>query len=183
MAIMKPDAYFSHITRIDVRIDLLGKGLDRVLLDIDNTIRSRADGLVPTEVYAWLARAREAGVSFCLLSNNFHGNVFELADELDLPIVAKAMKPLAPAYLAAMRRIDAKSAHTVVVGDQLITDVVGAHTLGLRAYLVAPLAEADLAHTRFLRRFENAVLGTEREGGAPGLGEACREQDSDSKEI
>lgn len=179
MPITQPDKYFSHITRIDVRFDLVNIGLDKVLLDVDNTIRSRADRTVPGDVRAWMARCREAGVSFCLLSNNFHDDVYDLAEELGMPVVAKAMKPLAPAYLAAMRRLDAKSAETVVIGDQLVTDIVGARMLGLKAYLVAPLAEVDLPHTLALRRVEALLLGKRRED-APEWGEAYRGAEEDA---
>lgn len=174
MAIMQPDKRFSHISRIDIRFDLIDRGLDCALLDVDNTIRSRADGCVPAEVLAWLARAREAGVRFCLLSNNFHDSVFALGDELGLPVVGKAMKPLFPGYLAAMRRLDAKSAQTVVIGDQLVTDVLGAHMAGLTAYLVEPLAEEDLPHTLALRRLEALIAKRGENQGAPELGEAAR---------
>ena len=45
--------------------------------------------------------------------------------------MAKAVKPLPPAFLMALRKIDAKRATTVVIGDQLVTDVLGAHFLGM----------------------------------------------------
>jgi HAD superfamily phosphatase (TIGR01668 family) len=159
MALIRPDACFSRISHIDVQRDLKAKGLNTVLLDIDNTLRSRADGEVPPDARAWLVRCRESGVHVCLLSNNWHGNVFDLAAELELPIVAKAMKPLPVGYLVALRDMHAKARATVVVGDQVFTDIVGANALGLRAYLVAPLAEVDLPHMAALRHVERAFVG------------------------
>lgn len=157
-AFFEPERLFSRITAIDVQRDLLGKGLDSVLLDIDNTIRSREDGLVPSDVLDWLANARDAGVSFCLLSNNWHSDVHEFAAELELPIVAKACKPLPFSYLRAVRALGAARAESVAVGDQLFTDVVGAHLLGIQAYMVLPLAEADLKHTLALRNLERSFI-------------------------
>ena len=158
MALFKPDACFARVTRIDVQRDLVSCGLSTVLLDIDNTIRSRADNEVPRDVREWLARCRDAGVGVCLLSNNWHGNVFDLDEELGLPIIAKAMKPLAPGYLFALREMHARARATVVVGDQLFTDVIGAKALGLRTYLVEPLAEVDLPHMAMLRHVERALV-------------------------
>jgi HAD superfamily phosphatase (TIGR01668 family) len=159
MGVIRPDAYFSRIADIDIEHDLKSQGLRTVLLDIDNTLRSRADGGVPADARAWLARCKRAGVGVCLLSNNWHGNVFDLADELDLPIVAKALKPLPTGYLVALRDMHAKARTTVVVGDQLFTDIVGAKMLGIRAYMVAPLAEVDLPYTAALRNIERAIVG------------------------
>ena len=55
-----------------------------------------------------LAReARDAGIAFCLVSNNWHEGVYQLANRLSLPIVAKAVKPLPPAFLMALGKIGA----------------------------------------------------------------------------
>lgn len=167
MSLLEPDRYFSRLSHINVERDLVGCGLTYVLLDIDNTILSRATHDVPRDVGLWLARARTAGVSFCLLSNNWHQGVFGLADELDLPIVAKACKPLPHGYVLGMRTLGARRANTVMVGDQLTTDVVGAHLVGLRAYLLQPLVEQDLKHTLVVRGFERAILGERQPEPAP----------------
>ena len=98
-------------------------------------------------------------MAICLLSNNWHKVVYDFADEVGLPIVAKAMKPCPPAYFTAMRKIGAKRKNTVAIGDQLMTDVLGAHTVGIKAYLIQPLVEQDLPHTLFLRHFERVLMG------------------------
>mgnify|MGYP002511266875 CR=1 FL=1 len=159
MALFEPDRYFSRLSHIDIERDLLGCGRTHVLLDIDNTILTRDTHEVPRDAGMWLGRAREAGVRFCLLSNNWHHGVYQLAGRLDLPIVAKAVKPLPPAFLAAMRKVGGTRGDTVVIGDQLVTDVLGAHFVGLPAYMLQPLVEADLWHTLLLRHFERLVMG------------------------
>lgn len=78
MSLIQPDRYFSRTSAINVEWDIVGKGFTHVLLDIDNTILSRADHQVPADVRRWLVRVRAAGVKMCFLSNNFHGNVFDL---------------------------------------------------------------------------------------------------------
>ncbi len=177
MRAFSPDGYFPRISAIDVQRDILGRNLNCAFVDIDNTIRSRADGLVPRDVRAWLARCKDAGVGVCLLSNNWHANALELAEELDLPIVAKAMKPLPNGYLAALRRMNASARETVVIGDQLCTDIMGAKLLGLRSYLVMPLASVDLPHMAVLRRLERALMGDAPEvpQGATACVEDCAE--------
>lgn len=148
--------------------DLLDCGLRFVMLDIDNTLVARDTNEVPHDVGMWLARARDAGIGFCLLSNNWHRSVLELAERLELPIVAKAMKPLPMGYLRASRLLDAPREATVVVGDQLGTDVFGAHMIGMRAYLVAPLCEQDLPHMLVMRRLEGMVMSGRLPEGASG---------------
>ncbi len=143
-------------------------------MDIDNTILTRDTHEVPRDVALWLAKARESGLAFCLVSNNWHKEVYKLAESLDLPIVAKAIKPLPPAFLMALHKLGARRAETVVIGDQLVTDVLGAHFLGMKAYLLQPLVEQDLPHTLLLRNFERLVMGKrEPEGNKAPV--ACEE--------
>lgn len=177
MSFLKPDRYFSRVSAIDVKRDIVAAGFRCVLLDIDNTIRSRADGQVPRDVRTWLVKLKNEGVQACLLSNNWHGNVFDLSRELDLPIVAKACKPLPHGYLIAANKLKCKRSEMVMVGDQLSTDVVGAHAVGMTAYLVCPLVEEDLKHTVFVRNIERIFIQDQEPEGAPAatVGNACEE--------
>ena len=159
MALFEPDRYFSRLSHVDINRDLLGCGLTHVLLDIDNTILTRDTHEVPRDAGLWLGRARTAGISFCLLSNNWHHGVYELAGQLELPLVAKAIKPLPHGFLRAMGKAGGTRKDTVVIGDQLATDVLGAHVAGLPAYMLQPLVEQDLPHTLLLRNVERAILG------------------------
>ncbi len=167
MGLLEPDRYFSSLASIHIQQDLIQRGLTCVLLDIDNTLRSRATHDVPRSQRVWLARARDAGVRFCLLSNNWHGDVHRFADSLDLPIVAKACKPLPFAYGVALKRMGASKEETVAVGDQLMTDVAGAHLVGLEAWLVLPLSEVDIRRTLLLRNLERLLLGARQPEGVP----------------
>lgn len=167
MPFIQPDRYFSRTSAIDVTWDIVDKGFTHVLLDIDNTILSRADHQVPADVRQWLARVRAAGVRLCFLSNNFHENVHELAAELELPIVAKALKPLPHGFVMARRKIGGTRSNTLMIGDQLSTDVLGAHLAGMRAYLVCPLVEEDLKHTMLVRSIERAFIANKEPEGVP----------------
>lgn len=158
MSLLQPERYFARTSAIDVQADILERGFAHVLLDVDNTIVSRADHQVPADVRKWVVSLQGAGVGLCFLSNNWHGSVFEMASELEIPIVAKACKPLPHGFLLAIRKIGGSRKSTVMVGDQLSTDVLGAHLVGMSAYLVCPLVEEDLKHTVFVRSIERAFI-------------------------
>ena len=150
MSLIQPDRYFSRTSAINVEWDIVGKGFTHVLLDIDNTILSRADHQVPADVRRWLVRVRAA----------------DLARELDLPIVAKALKPLPHGFVMARNKIGGTRKNTLMIGDQLSTDVIGAHLAGMKAYLVCPLVEEDLKHTMFVRSIERAFISDKEPEGA-----------------
>lgn len=163
-ALHLPDRYFSRVSCIRIREDLLDEGVRLVMLDMDNTILSREDGLVPRDALAWLRSVEAAGIRALIVSNNWHARPYEVGVELGLSVVAKAMKPLPFAFMAARRGFERRE--SLVIGDQVTTDVLGAHLAGIRAYLVAPLSEADLRHMAVVRRLEALMLGARVPEGA-----------------
>ena len=149
MGLFAPEKQFSSVAAIDAEWDLLRLHLTHVLLDLDNTLRRRDNDEVPLEVRAWLTHVQQKGIKPCILSNNFHENVFA---------VAKAMKPLSSGFKRALALVEGSVEDSVMVGDQLFTDVVGAHLIGMPAYLVAPLVDVDLKHTQLVRKVEGLFL-------------------------
>ncbi|MDR3137053.1 MAG: YqeG family HAD IIIA-type phosphatase [Coriobacteriales bacterium] len=156
MFLLKPDQSYERVEDISAAA-LRAMGVSALLLDIDNTLVSRASGTMPSSVNAWVAHLKASGLALCLISNNWHRSVFDYAAELKLPLVHKAMKPLPFAYLRALGKIAAQRKQAAVIGDQLFTDVLGAHLLGIRALLVQPRSEADLWYTKIFRRLEKRL--------------------------
>ncbi len=156
--LLVPDARFDRVSSISIKFDLQLRGFTHVILDMDNTVVSRADHLVPQDIIRWINKAKAEGIKLCLLSNNWHHAPFEIAKQLQIPVVAKALKPLPHGFIVARDRIGARSGDTVVVGDQASTDVAGAHLLGMKAYLVEPLSRInEPAHTRIVRSIEDVL--------------------------
>lgn len=158
MSFTKPDRYLTRISEVDIQKDLLDKGYVNVLLDVDNTILTRDKSVVPADVKAWLTKAQKAGITFCLISNDWHKNVVELAESMDLPIVVKSLKPLPHAFRKSLKKIGANKSNSIMIGDQLMTDVFGSHVVGLKCILVKPLVKKDLIHTLALRKVEKLFL-------------------------
>ena len=86
MGLFAPEKQFSSVAAIDAEWDLLRLHLTHVLLDLDNTLRRRDNDEVPLEVRAWLTHVQQKGIKPCILSNNFHENVFAVARELDMKL-------------------------------------------------------------------------------------------------
>jgi uncharacterized protein len=152
-----PDLYYSSVHAIDLDA-LSAEGVRVLLLDLDNTLLPRDTNVVPDELKAWAAGLRARGFGVCLVSNNWHERVHDVAAELGFDLVDKAVKPLPFAFLRALRRAHARPHDAAVVGDQLFTDILGGRLLGMRTVLVSPLSETDLPHTLMLRRLEALVL-------------------------
>lgn len=153
-----PD-YFVE-TVLDINLDLLReRGINTLLLDLDNTVLPRDKDEIPEDIAEWMRSLPEKGFKVCLLSNNWHGRIQEVAGEFGYELVSKAVKPLPPAFLMALKRIGAQPRETAMVGDQFFTDVLGASFLTMTTVMVRPLSQQDLTHTLMLRKLERLIMG------------------------
>jgi len=155
--VLSPDLYYRSVYDIDLA-ELRERGIDTLLIDLDNTLLPRNSAEIPAATREWSAALAEKGFSACLVSNNWHERVLGVANELGFELVAKALKPLPFAFWRAVRRTGATRARCAIVGDQMFTDVLGGKLTGIRTVLVAPMTTSDLPHTLLLRKLERVLL-------------------------
>jgi HAD superfamily phosphatase (TIGR01668 family) len=132
-------------------------GVRGIVVDLDNTVcEYRRPELAPG-VAEWVRAARDRGFALVLVSNNFTERVASVGAQLAIPVVPNALKPLPFAFWRALKLLGTPRRATVVIGDQLFTDVLGAKLLGLRTILTKPLVETDFPLTRVLRFLERTI--------------------------
>lgn len=158
---LTPDHYYRTVRDIDLDA-LKASGIDTLLIDLDNTLLPRDCEDVPADLKAWVDDVVSRDFHVCIVSNNWHVHVPEVAAKLGLQLVAKAIKPLPFAFRKALSILGSSPERAAVVGDQLFTDVLGGRLLGMRTVLVMPLSATDLPHTLLLRRIERIVLADKR---------------------
>jgi uncharacterized protein len=155
--VFTPDIFVPGV--LDIDLDALrARGVDTLLMDLDNTLLPRDSSIVPAEIVDWSQGLAEKGFTVCFVSNNWHGRVHEVAGDFGFPIVAKAVKPLPFAFLRAVKLVGSTRKRSAVVGDQMFTDVLGGNFLGMTTVMVLPLSESDLPHTLMLRHLERFFL-------------------------
>ncbi len=134
-------------------------GLHALLLDVDCTLTRYSQGEALPEVAAWIEQLRLSGFKLCLVSNGLGQRITEFADRLDLPFVARAMKPMPRGIRKALTLIGAEPSQTAIVGDQLFADVMAGHLAHIRTILVEPIhPEEEPWFTRAKRLPERVLL-------------------------
>ena len=119
---------------------LAAKGVRLVLADLDNTLVPYQVLTPSPEVAAWIAGLKQAGVQLFLLSNSRKpGRPHSFAQKLDIPCIGHAGKPKREGFFRAMERIGVTPDQTVMVGDQIFTDVWGANRAGIYTMLTQPV--------------------------------------------
>ena len=159
-----PDKIFERIEAITPAL-LAREGIRRLVLDIDNTMAPRDTPLPDETLLGWIKNVRAAGVRLFVLSNNRENRVSRFARALDLPYIYSGMKPFPRAFRRAVRSMELDRDEVAAVGDQIFTDVMGAHISGIRAWLVDPVDPRASLFYRFRRRFETPFLRRYYAGG------------------
>lgn len=163
---LSPDGHAAALT--DVAVDgLWERGWRGIVLDLDNTCSAYHKPELAAGVPAWVAEAQKRGFRIVMVSNNFSERVAAAGARLGVATVPNALKPLPFGFLRALRLLGTKRRETVVIGDQLFTDVLGAKLLGLHTVLTEPIVAHDFPLTRVLRWLERFVY--KRKPPQPGI--------------
>ena len=114
-----PWGVYPSVTHISPQA-LAAKGIRLVLADLDNTLVPYKVTEPPAHVAAW----KEAQA---------------FAEKLGIPYQGHSGKPKKAGYLRAMERMGCTPRETVMVGDQIFTDTLGANNAGVTPLLVQPI--------------------------------------------
>lgn len=152
-----PDHFYQSIYEIDLD-ELKKSGYKGLVLDLDNTIVARNSETATEDLKKWLERLEEKGFKACIVSNNWKQRVASIAAQVNLPLVARAAKPRKGAFKRAMNVLGTNKKDTVVIGDQIFTDVFGGNLSKLRTILVTPMSNHEAPHTHILRHFERWIM-------------------------
>jgi HAD superfamily phosphatase (TIGR01668 family) len=153
-----PDRLARRLTDVPLAA-LWSAGFRGIIVDLDNTLVGYHENVLAPDVRAWVLDARARGFRLAMVSNNFHERVALIGAALDIPGVPSALKPLPFGFARALRSLGTSKETTLVVGDQLFTDVLGAKLFGLHAILTEPIVRKDHATTKILRLLERLVFG------------------------
>jgi uncharacterized protein len=154
-----PDRIFQTIGEITPAL-LKKEGIEALVLDIDNTLAPRHVELPDAAIKRWIAALRDTDVKLYIISNNRANRVSKFARALDLPYFCNGMKPFPRTFLRAVHEMGVARERVAAVGDQIYTDVCGAHLAGIRAWLVNPIDPRESVLFRIRRQFEKPFLNS-----------------------
>lgn len=133
-------------------------GVRGVIVDVDNTLEPYENPEPGAHVVAWLEGLNSVGISASIVSNNSAERIELFNKGLGLPAYYKSGKPFKKSVLRAMSDMGTSVEDTILIGDQVFTDVLAAHNAGIRAILVPPIKDKRDLFTRLKRWMEKPVL-------------------------
>lgn len=152
-----PNDYVQSVFQIDIE-KLANSGFKGIITDLDNTLVGW-DVKTPTkEIQEWFKKANDLGLTITIVSNNNEKRVSVFSKDLDFDFIFKARKPMGRAFKKAIQHMNIKPEETIVIGDQMLTDVLGGNNNGLYTIMVVPVKKTDGFLTRLNRIIERRLL-------------------------
>ena len=154
---MMPDYMFRAFDEITPAF-LASLGAKAILADIDNTLAPYEQPEPDERIKGWIASLAEAGIGIAFVSNNDWERVELFNRTLGVPAYAKSGKPFKKNLVKAMNDLGGTLETTVMLGDQLLTDALAGHNLGVKCLIVPPIRDKKNAFFRFKRWLEKPVV-------------------------
>ena len=154
---MMPDYMFRAFDEITPAF-LASLGVKAILADIDNTLAPYEQPEPDERIKGWIASLAEAGIGIAFVSNNDWERVELFNRTLGVPAYAKSGKPFKKNLVKAMNDLGGTLDTTVMLGDQLLTDALAGHNLGVKCLIVPPIRDKKNAFFKFKRWLEKPVV-------------------------
>jgi uncharacterized protein len=160
---LKP-TYFINGTVEQIDLELLARqGIKGLILDLDNTIMRPKSGYFCDKVLPWLNKVRFMKLGVIIVTNNTNDSYLQkIADVIadnKLPMITKAKKPRRAKLVEALEQLNLSAEEVCIVGDRVLTDVLGGVRLGMKTAYVKPLlGQEENLLFRSLRFLEELLL-------------------------
>lgn len=157
-----PNATYNSVAEIDLE-GLWNSGLRGLIFDRDGTLTRYHSPEVLPETVEKLAEAREMGFKMCGLSNASKArtaSLEELSGKLGFPFFRSHpySKPHPEAFLPTIDYFGMLPSQTAVIGDRILTDVLGGNRIGAHTILVKPFPNnGEPINLRVVRAYENIL--------------------------
>lgn len=152
-----PQVYLNSVK--EITMELLNKNhIQGLILDVDNTLID-FDKRMPEGIQECIEGLKQNGIKCCILSNsNKVDKVSSVAGKLDIPFLYFAKKPFKSGFNKAKDLLKLEAENIAVVGDQIMTDVIGANRSNMFSILVKPIEEKDYLLTKIKRPLEKLII-------------------------
>ena len=156
MNLFRPTMYRKDIFEIDYQ-KLKEKGITCLIFDLDNTLGMIDQKKCPAKVKKLLRRLQK---DFLILinSNNTRSRLTPYLNELGVGGYSFALKPSTRNLAKIKKTYNLKKKEMVMIGDQIVTDILSGNKFKIMTILVDPLGEKDLKITGLNRQVEAKIV-------------------------
>lgn len=151
-----PGDYVEDVFSVDYD-RLMQSGVKALIFDIDNTLVPHGTDTTP-QIDEFFRTLHAKGLKTLLLSNNSDERIRTFNRNIQTLYISNADKPNPKNFLKALELLDTKAHETVVIGDTIFTDIVGANRAGIPSVLVKYHGYYKKEKKGIRRRIESVIL-------------------------
>lgn len=151
-----PDVYAQSVYTINYD-KLKRQGIKCLIFDLDNTLEPYAN-VEPTKKVIELITFLKTDFKVIIMSNNNKERVRPFKEKLNIDSAHSSKKPFKKKYKKIMEMFSLKETEVACIGDQIITDVLGANRMGMISIFVNSISESTPLVTKINRYIEKQVL-------------------------
>ena len=134
-----PQGVLNNIYQLEGPV-LAAQGITLVLADLDNTLARYGQSEPEQKLREWVTDLHNNGVELFILSNSRKPtHVKSFSHSLGVPYLGHAGKPKTGGFRKALEQMGRRPEETLMIGDQIFTDVLGANRAGIRVCLIEPI--------------------------------------------
>jgi len=152
-----PDVYQKSIYTINYDL-LYRKGIRCLLFDFDNTMVPIGKKNITKKLKDLIEQLKDKGFKVIIVSNSTKKNLAPFKDALEIDVAAFSMKPLKNKFIKIMKMFNFEESQIAMIGDQLMTDILGGNRVGITTILVNPMSSKDLSVTLLNRLLEKKIM-------------------------
>lgn len=153
----RPDRIYQSIDQIDFEA-LATEGKKLIMLDIDNTLVRHGSRQANDFAKMIVERIQKAGLIPYIVSNAQMSRARLFANSLLVQFSGLSGKPSTRGLVKGMEQYQCSPEQSVMIGDQLFTDILAAHRAGVLKVLVLPLDRKEVWNVAIKRVFEEPFI-------------------------
>ncbi len=155
MSLFVPKEYQKDIFSIDYN-KLKEEGYKIIIFDLDNTIGKVKDKVCDIKTSKFLNKLNEDFI-IIVASNSLKSRVLSFSEPLECGKFYFSLKPLSFVLKKIKKKYNINYKKMVIVGDQLLTDILLGNRFNLHTILVDQKDPYDLKKTRLNRKIEKLI--------------------------
>ena len=133
-------------------------GITLVLLDMDNTTAPWRTDYVAPQIALWVEEIKKENIIVALLTNSKGLNADSIGKKLNIPVYKNAKKPFKSETKKILKALSIKAENTLIVGDQLFTDIVLANKIKAKSVLLEPIDNREWWATKVFNRTREKLV-------------------------
>ncbi len=152
-----PDVYQKSIYAINYQ-KLWNQGIKCLLFDLDNTLVPPSVKKPNEKLQELFNDLKKMGFKLIIFSNSPKKRIKPFKDMLEVDCSASSKKPCKKKFLLVLSQYNYLVNEVAIIGDQILTDVLGGNNVGILTVLVNPVSKKDIFVTKFGRLLEKRII-------------------------